>query len=185
MLLYRCHWFKLNLTWRMEKKGNCRGIREPPFHCHTVGRWWGQSAPCRDKRSPVGLLILRLYVHVMFHQLSLWEQWVAWCFHRTETPHFQVHPDLRCIFTVTDYYECYVCASSNALLLEWRDISPSDTLPFANVRLIPSVSEKSKNCFTCIGDSRKQRPSIDCFQQVKSPSFLTRNLWLQRVFCGN
>lgn len=92
MLLFGCHWCKLNLTWRMG--GDCRGITEPPFHCHTVGRWWGQSAPCRDKRSPVGLLILRLYVHVMFHQLSLWEQQVAWCLHRTESPHFLPH---RCI----------------------------------------------------------------------------------------
>lgn len=47
--------------------------QRPLFHCHAVGKWWGQSVPCRERQSPVGLLILRQYVCVMFHHLSLWE----------------------------------------------------------------------------------------------------------------
>ena len=47
--------------------------QRPLFHCHTVGKWWGQSAPCRDKQSPVGLLILRQWFYVIFRQLSFWE----------------------------------------------------------------------------------------------------------------
>lgn len=63
--------------------------QRPLFHCHTVGKWWGQSVSCREKQSPVGLLILKQYIYVMFHHLSFWELQVGFFFfpeHRFKAP---------------------------------------------------------------------------------------------------
>lgn len=68
------------ITPDVESREELEQNQRPLFLCHAVGKWWGQSAPCGDKQSPVGLLILRQYVHVMFRYLLYWELQVGFSF---------------------------------------------------------------------------------------------------------
>lgn len=54
---------------RIESKQN----QGPLFYCHTVGKWWGPSVPCRDRQAPVGSQSLQQYIYVMFFHLSFWK----------------------------------------------------------------------------------------------------------------